>query len=265
MKLRILILTAMLLALSLPNSYSRERKIRTEEMVDTIQVNKTPPPPPESDEKVPTLLAAWAPVTIAHSFGIRGGYGFGSIRLEPTKQGKSYSGLINFGVTYRFDVPKQKYVGTIQAELNYIEKGFAYETFSESGQIYSRKYSSIELPVMWQPYIPLSNNGSRFHLNAGPFVSYSLGSTYRLYTEEGNQTIEEGDYYYDTLRDNRWDYGIALGAGFVIAIKRFAISADFRYNIGLGDILKGVTKYPGNPFRSPVDQMNISLGVSFRL
>lgn len=213
----------------------------------------------------PTLTAAWAPILVEHIVGIRGGYGFGNARFEPQRSTEMVGGLLNFGVSYKFNVPKQKYVGTIEADLSYMEKGFAYETFNESGVIYSRRYSVIELPILWQPYLPLSKNGSRFFISAGPFVSYALSGSYKIYNKTDGTEIEKGPYVYDILRDNSWEYGITAGAGFIVAIKRFLISAEFRYNITLSDVLKGVTKYPENPFRSPVDQMNISLGLHFKL
>ena len=254
------------LALSVDASFSRERRTKHGGAADSLEVSATPAPA-EEEEEVSTLLKEWAPVKVVHNIGIRGGYGMGSMRREPTRNNRNYAGLLNMGVTYRFDVPAQKYVGAITAELNWLQKGFAYETFSESGEVYSRKFSVIELPIMWQPYLPLSKGGSRFHLNAGPFVSYVIdGGTYESYTDDSNkETIEKGNYYYDPLRDNRFEYGVSFGAGFFIAVRRFGITLDFRYNIGLSDILKGVTKYAGNPFRSPVDQINVSLGLSFRL
>ena len=267
--LKIVLIAGVLAVLAVPDvsGQRRERKVR-KAAADSLEIStEHAPVQKQEDDNESTLQKAWAPVKVVHNIGIRGGYGSGSMRREPTRNKRGYSGLMNIGVTYRFDVPVQKYMGAITAELNWKQKGFAYETFSESGEVYRRRYTVIELPIMWQPYLPLGRGGSRFHLNAGPFVSYVIdGGEYEIYADDGSkETIEKGSYYFDNLRDNRWEYGISAGAGFFIAIRRFAITLDFRYDIGLSDILKGVNKYSGNPFRSPIDHMGVSLGVSFRL
>ena len=205
-----------------------------------------------------TLSAAWQPVKVDHYIGIRGGYVMGNARFEPTRQTEYKMGLILGGLVYKFDVPAQKYVGCIEADIN------VFQSF-ESDDVYERKWNSIEIPILWQPYLPLSKGGSRFYLSAGPYFSYAYSSEYREFNQATGEVYEQGKYEYDPTRDNRWEYGITFGAGLLFAIKRFSISAEFRYNIGLSDVLKGVTKYEGNPFRSPVDQLAVSLGVNYKL
>lgn len=226
----------------------------------TAQTKKKKKDPPSQ-----TLSAAWAPVQIDHYFGVRGGYGGGSIRPEPTRQTQMLPGLAVGGLTYRFDVPAQKYVGAIEADLNWSQKGYITHKYYDSEEVYSRRYNTIELPILWQPYLPLGKGGSRFFLSAGPFISYAFGSTFKEYNNVTGEVYSSGKYEYDPTRDNRWEYGITAGGGFLIAIKSFAVSLEFRYNIDLSDTYKSITKYPGNPFRSPVDQMNIALGVNYRL
>ena len=223
---------------------------------------RKPPPPPNA-----TISAAWAPVEIEHYIGIRGGYGLGMARFEPRREGQNFVGLYNAGISYRLDIPSQKYVGCIEFDLEYLEKGYKYETYKESGVVYQRKFSSISLPIIWQPYIPFTKTGeTRFYLNAGPVFGYALESHEKQYIEETNEVIFDREYKYDQLKDNRLEYGVTLGAGFIVAIKkRVTIGIDARYNIMLSDTFKGVNKYPSNPFRSPVDHINVSLRVDFKL
>lgn len=215
-----------------------------------------------------TVSAAWAPVKLDHYFGIRGGYGMGSGRFEPVKQMTSYMGLYNFGISYKLDMvdKRHRFVGAIEFDLEYMERGFQYETYYESGIFYSRRYSTITLPILWQPYLPFTKTGeSRLYLNAGPSLGYAIESSYKTVNTNINETTDEGVWSYDMLRDNRFEYGIVAGAGVVVAIKRkVLIGVDFRYNIMLSDTFKGVTKYEGNPFRSPVDVMNLSLKIEYR-
>ena len=212
-----------------------------------------------------TLSAAWQPVKVDHYVGIRGGYAMGNARFEPTRQTEYKMGLMLGGLVYKFDVPAQKYVGCIEANINWSQRGYRVFQSFESDDVYERKWNSIEIPILWQPYLPLSKGGSRFYLSAGPYFSYAYSSEYREFNQATGEVYEQGKYEYDPTRDNRWEYGITFGAGLLFAIKRFSISAEFRYNIGLSDVLKGVTKYAGNPFRSPVDQLAISLGVNYKL
>lgn len=214
-----------------------------------------------------TVTAAWAPLEVEHYFGIRGGYGIGSGRFEPIKNMQSYMGMYNFGLSYKLDVPKQRFVGAIEFGIEYMEKGFQYETYFESEIGYRRKYSMISIPILWQPYLPFTKSGeSRLYLNAGPNVGYALSSSYETVDLKTGETSDQGQWSYDQLRDNRWEYGVVLGAGVIVAIKkRVTFGVDFRYNIMLSDIFKGVNKYPGNPFRSPVDVMNLSFKVEVKL
>lgn len=219
----------------------------------------------EPAPEVPTLDAAWKPVLVDHIFGIRGGYGLGSMRREPAVETQPLPyGLLNFGLSYRFDVPEQKYVGCIEIDVQFMEKGYAYALYFESDEVYTRKYQVIELPILWQPYFPLGKGESRIFLNAGPYLSYTLSGTEWVYNKKTDYKTEPQTYVYDPLRDNRIEYGVVAGGGVAVGIGRFAMTLDFRYNIMLSDILKGVNKYEGNPFRSPVDQMSLSFGVQYR-
>ena len=212
-----------------------------------------------------TLSAAWAPVKVDHYIGIRGGYAMGTARFEPTRQPEYKMGLLVGGLVYKFDVPAQKYVGCIEADINWSQRGYRVHQSFESDEVYERKWNTIEIPILWQPYLPLSKGGTRFYLSAGPYFSYAFSSDYREYNQATGEVYAQGDYEYDPVRDNRWEYGITFGAGMLFAIKRFSISAEFRYNIGLSDVFKGVTKYEGNPFRSPADQMAITLGLNYKV
>lgn len=215
--------------------------------------------------EIPTLEAAWKPVLINHHIGIRGGYGLGSMRREPAKENVGLPfGLLNFGISYRFDVPAQKYVGTIEVDLGFMQKGFAYKFAFDEDRAYARMYNVVELPILWQPYLPLGKGGSRFYISAGPFLSYAFGGEEREYDDKTKEIYSTNKYKYDTMNDYLWGFGITAGGGFFIAIKRFAISAEFRYTIGLSDIMRGPEFVEGNPFRTPVDQMSVSLGVHYK-
>lgn len=219
----------------------------------------------EPPVEIPTLEAAWKPVIVEHHIGLRFGWGFGSMRREPNKTtvGLPWS-LWNLNIAYRFDVPAQKYVGCIEFDLGIMQKGYAYKHANDGDLAYGRIYNTIELPILWQPYFPIGKQGTRIYLSAGPFLSYTISGTEREFNATTGEIIYEQPVKYDDLQDYFWGFGITAGGGIVVAIKRFSINAEFRYTIGLSDIIRGPEFVPGNPFRTPVDQMSISLGVQYK-
>ena len=86
----------------------------------------------------------------------------------------------------------------------------------------------------------------------------------------------KGDYNYKTARDSRWGYGLAGGGGIAFLIRRFEINVRARYYFGLSDVVRNRNKYADNgidgsenpfwttPMRSPLDNLTISVGLSYR-
>ncbi len=214
--------------------------------------------------ELPTLQQPWAPVLVDHSFGLKGGWATGIIRREPARQTVwlPYP-LWNFGVSYRFDVPEQKNVGTIIFELQYIQKGYAYNLAYDEPEAYSQRFDIIELPILWQPYLSLGRGGSRVYLTAGPFISYTISSYEQYFDSTTGEVTSQGVYDLNPLNDYFWNYGVAVGGGFYVGIDRFAVSVDLRYSIQLSDMLRGPEYIAGNPFRTPVDHIGVSLGVHY--
>ncbi len=253
----------------------KERRNRKKVVADTPQTTDTLVYIDITDseieqEEISTLDAAWQPVLVDHSLGIRGGWGTGFMRREPARENVTLPyNLWNFGISYRFDVPEQHYfnflyVGTITFDLGYMQKGYAYRYYYGEPEIYTRRYDVIELPILWQPYIALGKGGSRFFISAGPFISYTLSSWEKSYNEQTGEVEFERDYVMNPNEDYFWNYGITVGGGLLIAIKRWSISAEFRYTIQLSDIMRGPEFIPGNPFRTPVDQMGASIGLHYK-
>ena len=66
-------------------------------------------------------------------------------------------------------------------------------------------------------------------------------------------------------RDPRWGYGLCGGGGFSVLFGRFEAAFEARYYLGYSDVLRNGTKYTGNPNHSPLDNINLSLAVYYRL
>lgn len=198
-----------------------------------------------------------------HYLGVRGGWGGGSARFTPARETKLEWRLYSGGLSYKF-YTAQKYVGGIQIDLQYMGRGFAYDLQSKSDSSYHRTINSFELPFMWQPHIYVFQRHGRIFLNLGVYLSYMGGSEY-YYKSKKAGIYEEGPYQRQITRDARWGYGLCGGAGIGFLIRRFEIAVEGRYYFGYSDVLRNGTKYQGNPTHSPLDNINISLALYYRL
>ncbi len=199
-----------------------------------------------------------------HYVGVRGGAVAGKARIKPTVESKYFMPTPVAGISYKY-YGTDRFLGGIQIDLNVLQKGF--KTIPESSKpdtSYRRTITAIELPFLWQPHANLFHGHARVFLNLGPYVSYSLSSKEEMVSARDG-VLWKGDYVYDSRRDNRLEIGLAGGGGLAIAIRRFELQAEFRYVFGFSDMLKQPMKYPGNPDSSPIDQMNISLGLYYQL
>lgn len=200
-----------------------------------------------------------------HYIGVSGGTGSGSIRMFPFTETGSISGLYSGGITYKY-YGGMKYVGGIGSDLLFMQQGYAEEIpyQSDTTRTLSRKVNSVILPIFWQPHVNLFKGKARFFVNLGVTFSYNISSTIVVESEQ-NGLIAEGDYEMILVRDNRWGYGLCGGAGLSVTAGRFDVGIEGRYYFGYSDVLRNRTKYETNPLRSAMDNINISMSVSYRL
>ncbi len=219
-----------------------------------------------------------------HTVGVMAGAGVGSFRPYPDQVTQSVAGLLNGGVSWRY-YTDQRYVGAIGVDVEFMERAYSYAPYAsytaegEDHSYYTRYWNSIMVPFMWQPHVYMFNNHVRVFLELAVTFSYNMSSTYVneaardfLYLDDW-----EGDYEYKTARDNRFCYGLMGGGGICYIHGRIEVLARMRYYFGYSDILKNRNKYYGNsndgsenpfyytPTRSPVDNIMVSFGVSYRL
>ncbi len=217
-----------------------------------------------------------------HTLGFVAGYGMGSGRFQPKQEMQAQWGLYSGGLTWRY-YGTQRYVGGFGVDLEFLQQGFGLAT--NSAQVddkkdylyYSRHINSVVLPIVWQPHIYLIRNHVRVYLEAAATFSYSFSSTYQNEQVKANGGSDwEGDYNFKLPRDNRWGYGLAGGGGVAFLIKRFELNFRVRYYFGFSDVVRNRNKYAdgasdGNenpfyntPLRSPLDNLMISVGLSYR-
>lgn len=210
-----------------------------------------------------SILGLTSSLSAQHYVGVRGGWGGGSARFFPQREMGYEWGLPSAGISYKF-YSNTKYVGAIELDLQYMSRGFMYDFERKGDESYHRRVNSIDLPFMWQPHIYMFNRHARFFINLGVQFSYNIDSEYSIVSKQ-NGVLESGDYPLSLTRDNRLGYGLCGGAGFGVFIGRFELALEGRYYYGYSDILRNSTKYEGNPVRSPLDNINISAGLYYRL
>ena len=198
-----------------------------------------------------------------HYVGVRGGWGGGSSRLVPARETGTEWGLYSAGVSYKF-YTDSKFVGGIQADLQYMGRGYMYNQYRDSDTSYHRTVNSLELPFMWQPHFYIMRRHARVYLNLGVYMSYHLDSEYYWKSKKEGIYLRS-EYEMKNTRDNRWGYGLCGGGGISVLIRRFEVAFEARYYYGYADILRNKTKYQGNPLRSPLDNINMSMAVYYRL
>lgn len=209
------------------------------------------------------LAGMYLQVVAQHYVGVRGGFGAGSFRPYPKEETGMVWGLWSGGVSWKYYSPI-KFVGGVEADIEYMQRAYKYELKNTPDTTYQRSLTSIMVPLFWQPHAYLFNRHMRVFLNLGLTFSYNFNSHYK-YVSRTEGMYENGKYEMQLTRDNRWNYGLCGGFGLGLLFGRWEALIEGRYYFGYADILKNRNKYPYNPLRSPLDNINFSVGLSYRL
>ncbi len=224
-----------------------------------------------------------------NTIGITQGFGSGSIRAYPSIETKSVYGLSTTSFSWR-NYTKELFVGCFGIDVEYMQRGFAYAPYTLENNnnegnedvellYYYRHVNSIMVPIIWQPYVYMLGNRVRVFADAAITLSYNLSSTFQndLYHSYGNDEGWKGEYEFREERDNRLGYGLGFGGGVAYLWGRYEFQASMRYYFGYSDLVKNRNKYYSNitdgaenpfsytPIRSPIDNFNFKVGVSYRL
>lgn len=235
--------------------------------------------------RILTALAAlltWSGAAAQHTLGFTASYGMASARFEPQQEMRALWGRYGGGLSWRY-YGKQRFVGGFGIDLELLQTGYSFATNTAQVEekkdylYYTRHINTIMLPVVWQPHFYLLRNHVRVYLEAAATFSYNFGSTYENeQARERGAADWRGDYTFKTPRDNRWGYGLAGGGGIAFLIDRFELNFRVRYYFGYADILRNRNRYadggidgsenpfPVTAFRSPLDNLMVSVGVNFR-
>ncbi|MDR0511315.1 MAG: PorT family protein [Rikenellaceae bacterium] len=203
-----------------------------------------------------------------HYTGVRAGFGGGTARLYPNADMRYLWGMPNFGLSWKY-YSEERVVGAVEADLEYMQRGFkriGQDNPNDPGDTttYRRTVSSFMLPFSWHPHVYLFNRSMRVFINAGITLSYNFSSRESLHHQDGTLAYDRLRPF-QTNRDNSWGYGLMGGFGVSYLTGRYEFFAEARYYFGYSDVLKNRDVYPANPLRSPVDNVNLSLGLFYRI
>ncbi len=230
-------------------------------------------------------LIPFSELRAQHTIGVAAGSGIGYFRPYPSQETRTVTGLHSGGISWRY-YTAERYVGAIGIDVEFFQRGYSFAPFAYAADegseysYYTRRYNSIMVPIIWQPYVYMFRNHVRVFLDAAATFCYNTGGTYDndAFEEYNMGGVYEGDYEMKTARDNRWGYGLMGGIGIAYIAGRFEIMARGRYYFGYSDILKNRNKYYNgsndgaeNPFtyytptRSPIDNITVNFGINYRL
>lgn len=202
------------------------------------------------------LFAATVPQTslaqvgeARHDFaiGINGGYLINKVSFQPTIK-QNWKGGETFGLTMRYTCEKYfAAVCAITAEIDYANLGWD-ELIEMEGinDTYSRDMRYVQVPIMARLGWGKERKGGQFFIQAGPQLGYFLNETEHFSEEwHGDQRWYRPNgviQQYNKSVENKFEYGIAGGAGFEFSGKFGHLMLDGRYFFALSDIFKNGKK-----------------------
>lgn len=178
------------------------------------------------------------------AIGFNGGVNLSSVSFSPTVKQASLQGITG-GFTARYISEKLfKMVCGLQVEVNYSQQGWdeSYIDYPELG--YTRTMNYVDIPFL--AHLAFGRDrGMQFFFHAGPQIGFLLGDSEKtegdwdaalanganLVTEQHGKAVE-----------NKFDYGIAAGAGVELRTKAGNFLLEGRYYYGLSDFYNTTKK-----------------------
>lgn len=178
------------------------------------------------------------------ALGVNGGVNLNSASFSPTVKQKSLMG-VNGGVSARYI--SEKYFGMTcgaQIELNFSQHGWDeyYEDYPDLA--YTRTMNYVEMPFL--AHLAFGRErGLQFFIHAGPQIGFLISDSETMDGEwderlqaDANLTTEQ----HGKAIDNKFDYGIAAGAGIELRTKAGNFLLEGRYYYALSDFYDSTKK-----------------------
>lgn len=194
------------------------------------------------------------------AIGFSGGVNLNNTSFSPTVKQKTLMGMTG-GVTARYI--SEKYFSMIcgaQIEVNFSQHGWDefYEDFPDLA--YTRTMNYVEIPFLAHIAFGKEPRGLQFFIHAGPQIGFFLSDSS---TRSDNWGLVSGGVteQHDLKVKNKFDYGIAGGAGLELRTKAGNFILEGRYYYALSDFFGNTKKdYFG---RSAHTAIAIKLGYLF--
>jgi len=180
------------------------------------------------------------------SIGVRGGATLSSMSFTPEVHQNMLQGM-TMGVTARYT--EERFFGLI-GEINLTQRGWKEDFVRDEAPEfeYSRTLTYVQIPLLTHIYF--GSRRVKGFFNLGPEVGFMIGDKISANFDYKNfESIEGFPQGYRTneqLRmevQNKFDYGIAGGAGIEFFInRRNSIMIEGRYYFGLGNIYKATKR-----------------------
>jgi hypothetical protein len=179
--------------------------------------------------------------------GLYGGYANNNLYqggAEHSRPGKVWENGHGwtFGILARFQIFNWL---AAQTETVFITKNYGYYYHASGNKLYNDTTNNfVEFPLLLSLSIRPEGGGwatgLRLYANAGGFLGVWAASRetgQNLSASSENPTYQyDKDYEFDDRRDNRFEYGLAAGAGVQYEINWASVFIEFRYNHGLSDL-----------------------------
>lgn len=184
------------------------------------------------------------------AIGVNGGYALSSIGFTPKVTQGMHGGMTG-GLSVRYVCEKYfKTICSIYAELNYTSAGWKENIVdlnnqpvkgkSGADEQYSRTLSYVQLPIMAHLAWGKEHRGLQFFVQAGPQFGYMLSESTTANFEPADANRDDRANkeitQYGMKVENKFDYGIAAGAGLELSTSVGHFLLEGRYYYGLGNI-----------------------------
>lgn len=175
------------------------------------------------------------------AIGINGGVNLSSVIFSPTVQQKNVMGMTG-GITARYI--SEKYFSMIcgaQLEVNFSQRGWDefYEDYPDLQ--YTRTMNYVEIPFLAHIGFGKEPHGFQFFIHAGPQIGFFISDSYTQ-NDAWEQVSGGVTEQHDKEVENKFDYGIAGGAGFEVRTKAGNFILEGRYYYALSDFYKNTKK-----------------------
>ena len=188
------------------------------------------------------------------AIGFNAGYIMSSVGFTPKVTLDTHTGM-TAGLSMRYTCEKYfKSICAIVAEVNITQMGWK-EDINNADQepvvnkvtgepeLYQRQLTYIQVPLMARLGWGRERNGFQAFFQLGPQLGYFLKEKTEMNFEYDNRNIadrvgvQQYAYQYNMPVENKFDYGIAVGAGLEFSKKKIGhFLLEGRYYYGLGNI-----------------------------